>query len=315
MTPSSHFIVGESGDAGSRPPRLLDQVRAAIRARHYSRSTEKAYIGWIRRYILFHRKRHPVAMGEPEISQFLSDLATRGRVSASTQNQALSSVLFLYREVLKLEVKWVEGVVRAKRPVRLPVVLTRQEVATILQLHRGTQQITASLMYGAGLRLMECVRLRVKDLEMTKNEITVRDGKGRKDRVTVLPTRLKRPLAEHLRNVRQQHEEDLRNGGGSVEVPFAIARKYPRAPWEWGWQWVFPATRSHVDPETGWRRRHHLHESVLQRSMRDAVLRAGMTKPASCHTLRHSFATHLLQGIAFLPCHPEGTEAAAGGVS
>ena len=266
-----------------------------LRARHYSRSTERAYVGWIRRFILFHDKRHPDEMGEQEIIRFLSHLATVSRVSASTQNQALSAVLFLYREVLKREIEWLNGVVRSKRPVKLPVVLTRDEVDALLSGLRGTSWLMAALLYGAGLRLMECARMRVKDIDFGRDQITVRSGKGRKDRVTMLPETAKGPLGAHLEDVRRQHQRDLDEGRGSVELPFAIARKYPSAAWEWSWQWVFPATRFYRDPATGEQRRHHLHASVLQRAVKEAVRRAGIRKQASCHSLRHSFATHLLE--------------------
>ena len=274
--------------------RLLDRVRAAVRVRHYSRRTEKAYVAWIRRFIVFHEKRHPREMGAPEVTAFLSNLAARG-VSASTQNQALSAILFLYGAVLGQQLEWMNDIVRARRPVRLPVVLSREDVAALLSTLRGTVWLMASLMYGGGLRLLECVELRVKDLEFERGELTVRDGKGGKDRVTMLPVTLRRPLAEHLARVKAQHEVDLVAGRGTVALPGALRLKYPNAPLEWAWQWVFPATRFYVDGETGERRRHHLHESVLQRAVKDAVRAAGITRPATCHALRHSFATHLLE--------------------
>jgi len=283
------------GGAPGRQPKLLDRVRIAIRARHYSPRTEKAYVGWIKRYIFFHQKRHPNEMGEVEIRAFLADLATCRRVSASTQNQALSAILFLYRDVLERELAWMDGVVRPRRPVRLPVVLTREEVQAILSHLQGTPWIMASLLYGAGLRLMECCRLRVKNVDFARQEILVRDGKGRKDRVTMLPCLVRGPLAAHLDRVLARHVTDLREGMGSVELPDALATKYPAAAREWAWQWVFPASRPYLDRDTGEYRRHHLHESVLQRAVKEAVRRAGIPKPASCHSLRHSFATHLLE--------------------
>jgi len=278
-----------------QPPKLLDRVREAIRTRHYSGRTEKAYVGWIRRYVLFHNKRHPADMGEVEIGQFLSSLALDGKVSASTQNQALSALLFLYREVLHRDVAWVEGVIRARAPRRLPVVLAREEVRAILQEMRGTPKLMALLLYGAGLRLLECARLRIKDVEFTSNQILVRGGKGDKDRVTLPPSVAKPDLARQLQFAREQHQRDLRHNAGWVALPGALGRKYPTAAREWAWQWVFPATRVHVDRLTGQRRRHHLHETVLQRAVKDAVRRAGLNKPATCHTFRHSFATHLLE--------------------
>ena len=276
-------------------PRLLDLFRQTIRARHYSRRTEKAYAGWIRRYVFFHAKRHPREMGVAEVSQFLSSLATEGHVSASTQNQAFSALLFLYREVLKQPLPGLDDVVRAKRPVRLPTVLSRDEVQAILRHLDGVPWLMASLMYGAGLRLLECARLRVKDVDFSRGELAVRDGKGQKDRVTVLPGRLIDPLRGHLERVAQAYETDMRNGAGLVALPNALARKYPHASRDWAWQWVFPASRQYDDPVTGERRRHHVHETVLQRAFHAAVRRAGVPKPATCHTLRHSFATHLLE--------------------
>ncbi len=276
-------------------PRLLDRVRQAIAVHQYSHRTEEAYVSWIRRYVVFHGKRHPSTLGATEITAFLSDLAVRGQVTASTQNQALSALLFLYRIVLGQEVDGLEDIVRAKRSAHVPTVLARGEVAAVLSRLRGTPWLMASLMYGSGLRLLECARLRVKDLEFPRNQLTVRDGKGRKDRVTMLPAPLVHPLQEHLRRVRLQHELDLKAGLGTVELPNALRRKYPTAEADWGWQWVFPASRYYTCPVTGRRRRHHLHETVLQRAFKDALRLAGVAKPASCHTLRHSFATHLLE--------------------
>jgi integron integrase len=277
------------------PPRLLDRVRHAIRSRHYSRRTEEAYVGWVRRYIFFHGKRHPAAMGSPEVARFLSSLANEGRVSASTQNQAFSALLFLYREVLRRELSGLDQVVRAKRPVRLPQVLSRSEVMDILRRLQGTPWLMASLMYGAGLRLNECLRLRVQDLDFSRGEIVVRDGKGGKDRVTMLPRSLGEPLRQHLAHVRQVHERDLAAGWGRVRLPDAVERKYPRAATDWRWQWVFPQKTRWKDPLTGTQGRHHVHETLVQRAMTDAVRRSGLAKRATCHTLRHSFATHLLE--------------------
>jgi integron integrase len=270
-------------------PRLLDRVRAALRLRHYSRRTEEAYVAWIRRYILFHGKRHPTEMGAPKLTSCLSALA------ASTQNQALSALLFLYREVLVVDVPWLDGIVRAKRPQRLPVVLTRQEVLAVLRPLRGVLRLMVSLLYGSGLRLLECCRLRVQDIDFATNQIVVRGAKGDKDRVTMLPAVIKADLAQHLERVRDQHQRDLQGGAGWVELPTALDRRYPNADREWAWQWVFPATRLYRDRATGQHRRHHLHESVLQRVVKDAVRRAGIAKRATPHTLRHSFATHLLE--------------------
>jgi len=295
MAAPTVLAVHEPEPPVPRPPRLLDRVRTALRARHGSRRTEKAYVGWIRRFILFHNKRHPAEMGAAEVTHFLSWLAVEKNVAASTQNQALSALLFLYRNVLELDLPWLDDVVRAKRAERLPVVLTREEVRAVIQGLHGAPRLMAVLLYGAGLRLLECARLRVKDVDFATNQIIVRSGKGDKDRVTMLPAAVKTGLATHLQSVRLQHEVDLRQGAGWVELPWALARKYPNAGREWAWQWVFPATRIYVDRVTGHRRRHHLHESVLQRAVNQAVRRAGITKPASCHTFRHSFATHLLE--------------------
>jgi integron integrase len=267
----------------------------ALRASHYSRRTEEAYLGWIKRFILFHGKRHPKEMGQAEVTGFLSNLATEHHVSASTQNQALSALLFLYGELLGSDFKWLEGMVRARGPQRLPMVLSRDEVRAVLNHLDGIPLLVVSLLYGGGLRLMEGLRLRVKDIDFAAHQITVRRGKGNKDRVTLLPGAAREALEKHLQWVRLQHQEDLAKGAGWVEMPGAMGKKYPNAGREWPWQWVFPATRTYYLPELGQVRRHHLHESVLQRTVRSAVLKAGLHKPASCHTFRHCFATHLLE--------------------
>lgn len=276
-------------------PRLLDVVRERIRLKRYSIRTEHAYTHWIRRFILFHGKRHPREMGAPEVEAFLSDLAVQRNVAASTQNQALAAILFLYRDVLGIELPWLQDVVRAKRPARLPVVLTRREVEAVLARLDGRDWLMASLLYGAGLRLMECVRLRVKDIDFAMRQIVVRDGKGAKDRVTMLPEKLLFPLQLQLKKAKALHDADLAAGFGEVHLPYALAQKYPNASREWGWQYVFPASRRSIDPRSGVERRHHLDPKTLQRSVRNAVRAAGLAKPASCHTFRHSFATHLLE--------------------
>jgi integron integrase len=247
------------------------------------------------RFIFFHNKRHPAEMNEKQIAQFLSSLAGESNVSASTQNQALNAILFLYREVLRKEIGYIDGVIRAKRPHRLPVVLTRQEVKSILSVLDHSDWLMVVLLYGAGLRLMECLQLRVKDIDFTSNQIVVRAGKGDKDRHTMLPTAAKEPLTRHLELIKQQHERDIDQGLGRVALPNALERKYPNAGIEWGWQWVFPSTSHYTDRVTGEKRRHHLHESVLQKAVKRAVREAGLTKPATPHTFRHSFATHLLE--------------------
>ncbi len=279
-----------------RAPGLLDQVRERIRFKHYSIRTERAYVLWIRRFILFHGKRHPSTMGAPEVEAFLTHLANEGQVTASTQNQAFSALLFLYRDVLAQQLEAVANVERAKKPERLPTVLTRDEVRAVMAHLDGTNALMAKLLYGAGLRVMECVRLRIKDVEFGRREILVRDGKGGKDRVTMLPDSLVDGLAEQVRRTVEIHRQDLAAGYGSVYLPNALARKYPAAPRETGWQHVFPASKLSVDPRSGKTRRHHVDEKRLQRAVKAAVRKAGITKPATCHTFRHSFATHLLEG-------------------
>jgi integron integrase len=276
-------------------PKLLDQVRQQIRTRHYSIRTEEAYISWIKDFILFHDKRHPAQMGASEVSAYLSYLATHRHVAAATQNQALAALLFLYKEVLGQPLDWIEGVQRAKRSSRLPVVFTKDEAKKVISHLDGTKWLMASLLYGAGLRLMECVRLRVKDVDFVRNQITVRDGKGGKDRVTMLPRRLKEPFRTHLERIKVLHERDMEEGFGHVHLPFALARKYPNAAREWNWQYVFPAPHRSVDPRTGQKQRHHISETMLQKAVKQAVMAAGVGKPASCHTFRHSFATHLIE--------------------
>lgn len=282
--------------AAPAPPRLLDRVRNAIRSRGYSPRTEKAYVFWVRRFIVFSGRRHPEAMAEPEISRFLEALATRLRVSASTQNQAFSAILFLYRTVLGRELKGLGGTPRAKLPERVPTVLSPDEVQAILDRMHGVPALAAALLYGAGLRLSEVVQLRVKDIDFDQKEIIVRRGKGKKDRRTLLPAELEVALLTHLIKVEKLFERDTRWTHVYVSLPDRLSQKYPNAPHEWGWQWVFPAARTWLDPATGRRFRHHMDESVLQRAFHKARMGSGVAKPASCHTLRHSFATHLLEG-------------------
>lgn len=278
-----------------RSPRLLDRVRRAIRVRHYSQRTEAAYIGWIRRFIHHHGVRHPEEMGSLEVVDFLSDLAIEGRVSASTQNQALAALLFLYREVLGRELEGLDNAVRARAPRHLPAVLSREEVRVVLGELDGTNRLIAQLLYGAGLRLLECLRLRIHDVDTARRQITVREGKGRRDRATVFPRSLEEALRDQLVAARALYEADRLCGAPGVELPHALARKFPRAPTEWRWFWIFPAPSVSHDPRTGIRRRHHVHESGIQRAVRRASVRAGVTKRVTPHTLRHSFATHLLE--------------------
>lgn len=277
-----------------RPQRLLDRVREALRVKHYSIRTEESYIAWIRRYILFHNKRHPNVMGGDEVEAFLTHLAVHGNVAASTQNQALSALLFLYREVLKKDWPRPMAALRARKPKRLPTVLTKEEVRQVLRSLSGMHPLLAKWLYGSGLRLMECVRLRVKDVDFRQRQIMGRDGKGRQDRVTMLPISLVTPLEEHLRHVRRLHEEDRARGYGSVYLPFALERKYPHAHREWMWPYVFPSDRLSQDPRTAIVRRHHMSESGLQKAVREAARSAGIPKRVNGHAFRHSFATHLL---------------------
>ena len=277
-------------------PKLLDQVRTVLRVKHFSLSTEKSYVAWIRRFILFHDKRHPEYMGEGEIRQFISHLAVDAKISASTQTVALSALLFLYREVLKKELPSVANIERAKRSKHLPVVFTRNEVQGVLARLNGTPHLIASLLYGSGLRLMEAVRLRVKDIDFERQELTIRQGKGANDRVTRLPTATLAPLLEQLQKARVLHQADLKVGLGAVELPFALAKKYPAAARQWAWQFVFPATKRSRDPRSGIEGRHHIFPDQVQRAVKTAIVLAQLNRSGSCHSLRHSFATHLLDG-------------------
>jgi len=290
-------IVGKEkyGMSTSQPDTLIGRVREAVRYRHYSIRTERAYVEWVRRFVRFHDMRHPRDMGAPEVRAFLGHLSGELKVSASTHHQALAALLFLYGRVLGVELPWLAELERPKKPKRVPVVLGHQEVERLLAMLEGTHQLMARLLYGTGMRLMECVRLRVKDVDFERGEILIRDGKGAKDRVTVLPASLVADLQAHLVRVRRLWEGDREAGRPGVQMPEALARKYPSAPGEWGWFWVFPARELSTDPRSGIERRHHTHEQALQRAIKRAIGSAGIAKPATTHTLRHSFATHLLQ--------------------
>jgi integron integrase len=284
-----------SPPAGARPRKLLDRVRWHLRVKRYSIRTEQVYVDWIRRYILFHGKRHPEEMGEKEIAEFLTHLAIEKHVAASTQNQALSALLFLYQQVLDHKLDYIDKIERVKRPAKVPVVFTRAEARAVLARLKGDYRLMAHLLYGSGLRLLECLRLRVKDVDFGYRQITVREGKGMRERVTLLPERLCRPLQAHLARVKELHRQDLAHGGGTVFLPSALHRKYPNAAREWIWQYVFPAEKLSIDPRSGEKRRHHVGEKNLQNAVKEAIRACGTPKAASCHTFRHSFATHLLE--------------------
>ena len=290
-------------------PRLLDQVRERLRCKHYSYRTEKTYLYWIRHFILFHNRRHPEEMGEPEIAAYLSHLAVDRRVSASTQNQAFNALLFLYKQVLERNIGLIQGVTRAKPGSHLPVVVTRDEVSAVLQRLQGREWLMAALMYGCGLRVMECLRLRVKDIDFGFRQIMVRDGKGKKDRSVPLPGSLERLLQLRIEEVTRLRDNDIADGYGETSLPYALDRKYPNAGREIGWWYIFPASRTARDPYSGRTKRHHVDESVIQRAVRAAVRAAGLHKPVSCHTFRHSFATHMLEAghdirTIAAPAHP-----------
>ena len=285
----------DANTGAAKPPRLLEQLRDAIQRRHYSSRTEETYVHWVKRFIYFSGRRHPRELGAPEVTAFLNYLAREREVAAATQNQALSALIFLYKEVLAQSLPWLGDLERAKRPARLPNVLTRDEVQRLLARMQGVKWLMASLLYGAGLRLRECLKLRVKDVDFGYRQILVRDGKGAKDRVTMLPQSVIEPLQAHLVRVKTQHEQDLAAGYGDVELPDALARKYPKAPYEWAWKFVFPSHRLSTDPRSGVIRRHHVYENYVIRGVKQAAFAARIAKHVSCHTLRHSFATHLLE--------------------
>ncbi len=276
-------------------PDLLQQVRNVIRVKHYALNTEKAYLSWIERFINFHKKRHPASMGAKEVGDFLTHLAVNRRNSGGTQDQALNAIVFLYKHVLKKEVGIIDNVQRAKKHKRLPVVFTREETRDVIDRLEGTKNLMGSVLYGSGVRLKECLRLRVKDIEFNYNQIFARDTKGRVDRATLLPECIKAPLQEHLKRVKLLHDQDIKEGFGRVYLPYALDKKYPNANIQWAWQYVFPAIRRSIDPRSGIERRHHAMDRPLQDSVRYAIIAANITKHASCHTFRHSFATHLLE--------------------
>jgi integron integrase len=294
----NHLSPRKAGQPDGQPegakPKLLDRLRHELRTEHYAMSTEEAYVDWVYRYILFHNKRHPQEMGAEEIKQFLTHLAVERHVAGSTQNQALCALLYFYRKVLKREIKQVD-VVWAQKPKRMPEVFTPEEAMAVISHLEGKYWMIGMLQYGAGLRLIESLRLRVKDIDFAYKKITVRDGKGEKDRVTLLPESVIEPLQKHLPEVKKQHEADLKAGFGTVHMPYALERKYPRKNKQWGWQYVFPASQISVDPRSGIKQRHHLDESAMQKAVHEAIRKAGIHKHASCHTFRHSFATHLLE--------------------
>ena len=287
--------LSHGGQKNQPKPKLLDQVRNVVRCKHYSIRTEQSYVDWIKRFIYFHNKKHPEDLDENHISSFLTYLAVQRKVASSTQNQALCALVFLYRDVLKKDLGNFDGLIRAKKTEKLPVVFTRDEIKKILLHLEGTAWIMGQFLYGAGLRLMECIRLRVKDVDFGYKQIMVRDGKGHKDRVTMLPEIVIEPLRRHLLKVKEIHLMDLKSGFGTVYLPYALERKYPHANRNWGWQYVFPASKRSIDPRSGVEQRHHISEAILQRAIKRSILQSGISKPGSSHSMRHSFATHLLE--------------------